>query len=152
MNNKNKGFSLVELMVVIAIIAILAAVAVPMYSNYTTRAKIGTALTAIGGVKNDVSERIMNLGTATGVGMDSGSTTLFNGSVVPTSTGTSLAYTTSIANGIITIAITVPVTGNIILTPDYVAGAGSMTWTCSGTGTAGNPMTGAQIPSPCSFT
>ncbi|MDE4986322.1 prepilin-type N-terminal cleavage/methylation domain-containing protein, partial [Francisella tularensis subsp. holarctica] len=44
-----KGFSLVELMVVIAIIAILAAVAIPLYSNYTTRAPLGSDLSALGG-------------------------------------------------------------------------------------------------------
>ncbi|QUE31760.1 prepilin-type N-terminal cleavage/methylation domain-containing protein [Francisella philomiragia] len=43
-HNIKKGFSLVELMVVIAIIAILAAVAIPAYSNYVTRAKLTEAL------------------------------------------------------------------------------------------------------------
>ena len=153
MNNKNKGFSLVELMVTISIIAILSAIAIPMYSNYTTRTKIVTALTASHNIKNDVSEIIIIRGTAVGVGMDSGSTTLFNGSTVPTSSGSSLAYTTSIADGVITIAITVPVTGDIILTPTYTAGAGSMVWACSGKGSGtGSPLVGSQIPSPCSFT
>lgn len=45
-------------MVVIAIIAILSAVAVPMYANYTTRAKIASEVSKIGGVKADIAEQI----------------------------------------------------------------------------------------------
>ena len=47
---KQQGFSLVELMVVIAIIAILAAVAIPMFSTYKQKTKVGTALRACSGV------------------------------------------------------------------------------------------------------
>ncbi|MEY8768017.1 pilin [Francisella philomiragia] len=147
-----KGFSLVELMVVIAIIAILAAVAIPMYSNYTTRAKIGTALSSVGGVKSEIAEQVMNQGNTTNVS-SSGST--FNGSTLPSSSGASLAYTTTVTNGTINMALTNPVQGNIILQPNYDATNGAMTWTCTGNGTAtsgNNPnMTASQLPSPCSF-
>ena len=50
-NNMQKGFTLIELMIVIAIIGILAAIALPAYQDYTVRAKISEALLAVSSVK-----------------------------------------------------------------------------------------------------
>ncbi|MEY8674130.1 prepilin-type N-terminal cleavage/methylation domain-containing protein [Francisella philomiragia] len=60
-----KGFSLVELMVVIAIIAILAAVAIPAYSNYITRAKLTEALANLDNYKKDVQDFFISHGVST---------------------------------------------------------------------------------------
>jgi len=51
-----KGFTLIELMIVVAIIAILAAIALPQYRNYTNRAKITQAVAAVAGEKIKVAE------------------------------------------------------------------------------------------------
>ena len=56
LSNKLKGFSLVELMVVIAIIAILAAIAIPIYKNYNERAEMIGAINSIGGVKAEIED------------------------------------------------------------------------------------------------
>lgn len=56
--SKSKGFSLVELMVVIAIIAILAAVAIPMYSNYKEKAAISESFNIIGSIKAQIQDNI----------------------------------------------------------------------------------------------
>ena len=55
---KKQGFTLIELMIVVAIVAILAAVAIPFYSDFTIRAKTSEAAAAIDACKLDVSEFI----------------------------------------------------------------------------------------------
>ncbi|MEH8217284.1 pilin [Aeromonas veronii] len=51
---KQSGFTLIELMIVVAIVAILAAVALPAYQNYTNRARFSEVITAAGGVKTQM--------------------------------------------------------------------------------------------------
>lgn len=58
--NVQKGFTLIELMIVVAIIGILAAVALPAYQDYTVRAKVTEGLTLAGAAKTAVSENAAN--------------------------------------------------------------------------------------------
>ena len=60
--NTQKGFTLIELMIVIAIIGILAAIAIPAYTDYTTRARVSEAMTTASAMKATVSENIMSAG------------------------------------------------------------------------------------------
>jgi len=57
-----KGFTLIELMIVVAIIGILAAIAIPAYQNYTIRAQVTEGLSLAGGWKTAVAEYYANLG------------------------------------------------------------------------------------------
>lgn len=56
MNTMQKGFTLIELMIVVAIIGILAAIAIPAYSNYITRSQVTEAVNLAGGLKGPLQE------------------------------------------------------------------------------------------------
>lgn len=76
MKNTQQGFTLIELMIVVAIIGILAAVAIPAYTDYTARAKVTEAVGALAAAKTSVSEYYTSMGEmpadATAAGINDG--------------------------------------------------------------------------------
>lgn len=66
MKKQNSGFTLIELMIVVAIIGILSAIAIPQYTDYTQRTKISGALTGINAYRTAVAMCFQTIGTLTG--------------------------------------------------------------------------------------
>ncbi|EIM01267.1 pilin, partial [Rhodanobacter sp. 115] len=62
MNNMQKGFTLIELMIVVAIIAILAAIAIPAYQNYLIKSQVTEGITLMDGAKVNLTEYYSNYG------------------------------------------------------------------------------------------
>ena len=126
MKRVQQGFTLIELMIVVAIIGILAAVALPAYQDYTTRAKMSEVIVMASPAKLAVSETSSSLGLLTLV------TASNSGYVFPGATKYVSGITVADTTGIITVVSTVPgATGNVLLTPTAIAGTGQLTWICS---------------------
>ncbi|MDH3621858.1 MAG: pilin [Gammaproteobacteria bacterium] len=125
---KQQGFTLIELMIVVAIIGILAAIAIPAYQDYTIRAQVSEGLNLAGGAKAAVSEYTMDRGTFPT------DNTLAGISAAGDISGKYVTGVT-VAVGVITVAFgndahTLLAPGTLTLTP--TTNAGSVEWVCAG--------------------
>ena len=104
-----KGFTLIELMIVVAIIGILAAIAIPAYQNYTIRAQVTEGLSLAGGWKAAIGEYYSNNGTWPTLALLTGTLA---------STGKYVSAVTVTAGGVIdiTYSSTAPYTANATIT------------------------------------
>lgn len=75
MKSVQKGFTLIELMIVVAIIGILAAVAIPAYQDYTAKAQASEAFVLLDGLKSSVSDTVGQDPSATGCVLPAGAVT-----------------------------------------------------------------------------
>jgi type IV pilus assembly protein PilA len=136
MKSVQKGFTLIELMIVIAIIGILAAIAIPAYQNYTIRAQVSEASSIIGGVETAFDECYANKGSVTNCN------TLQNVGISSSIIGTYVSAV-SLTGGAIKVTYGPTANSNIngsyIVYNAYASPNGDISWVCSGTATLTTP-------------
>ena len=136
---KQKGFTLIELMIVVAIIGILAAVAIPAYQDYTAKAQVSEAFSLASSAKAAVSLVHAETGTFPATNAAAGI------AAAATITGKYVSSVTIGADGVITIlfgASAVETGNSVLLTP--TANGGSTGWACTST-----TIVAEHLPSSC---
>lgn len=127
MNSSSQGFTLIELMIVVAIIGILAAVAIPAYQDYSVRSKVSEGLSLAAGAKSRVEETRIALGNFP-------STHDSYGLATPTSiAGNNVLSVEVQPGGIIVVSFTADtalIGATLNLTPSVTGG--SLRWSCTG--------------------
>lgn len=124
-SHRSAGFTLIELMIVVAIVGILAAVAVPAYLNYTTRAQVTEGLTLAGSLKTAMVETYANTGSWPATRADAGADAASSGKYVAS---------VDAVSGVVLITYGVgaagELAGDVLALAPGVDEGGNVAWTC----------------------
>jgi type IV pilus assembly protein PilA len=138
MKKVQQGFTLIELMIVVAIIGILAAVAIPAYQDYTKRAHVTEGLSLASSGKTAVTEYFNSKGALPPTNVSAGLAT------AASITGNAVTSIT-VTNGLITIVYNAKVLTTAVLNLSPITTVGGVKWTCK----AGAGMKAQWLPSSC---
>jgi type IV pilus assembly protein PilA len=144
MTKLQKGFTLIELMIVVAIIGILAAIAIPAYQDYTIRAQVTEGMNLAAAAKAAVAETFLNRGLAPS------NRTVAGMSANDTDTVGKYVTGVQVTNGTITITYgneaNAAITGATLNLVPYISNDNSVSWKCGGANApTNNPMTGVSV-------
>ena len=123
MKKIQQGFTLIELMIVVAIIGILAAVALPAYQDYTVRARVSELILAAASAKTGLSEGMQTTGSWSAVWMSS---------ITISATGMITSATIS-SVGMIIVSGTAPTSSSIVTMTPQTTTDNKLIWSCTGT-------------------
>jgi type IV pilus assembly protein PilA len=131
--NKQSGFTLIELMIVVAIIGILAAIALPQYQDYVTRSRWSDNVQAVGGIKIAIAECLQNnnsdITACDTTAKLTNSGFLITGFVMPTPKFAALPVAITAGTGAIVITGSVQAAScTVTLTPTTSAGSALVLW------------------------
>ena len=158
MNTMQKGFTLIELMIVVAIIGILAAIAIPAYQDYITRGQVSEAVTLGGGLKSPLAEYGADKNawpdlvdpTATPAAGEMNATLVGKYSEVTSTTGTGIG---TYPAGILQVQMTTGKASGDVL--EFTTANGGSSWACGQatvdgvTGGAGTTIDAKYLPNAC---
>ena len=144
MKNMQKGFTLIELMIVVAIIAILAAIAVPAYQNYLIRAQVSEGTSLAGAAQTGIAEFYSNYGRLPGSNSSAGVPS--SGSITGKYVSNVLVDTTG------KVKVTYGLASNAKINGDFlyfspVTTSGGISWTC--TTSTGTNVPAQYLPTTC---